>query len=152
MHHKKNLLVILLLLSAIVFGAAMPQQQPTPPQGGQPGGARPPEEPFTGYKNLKVLPKNISKEDLEKTMRGFRMALGVQCGFCHKAIAATATTQRRTDFVSDENPHKNVARKMIKMVKSINKKYFNEKDDKGVLVALTCKSCHNGKEKPDMTM
>ena len=35
----------------------------------------PPEEPK--YKNLKILPKNITKADLDKVMDGFKEALGV---------------------------------------------------------------------------
>ena len=39
----------------------------------------PPDPPK--YKNLKILPKNISKEDLDKVMDGFKEALGVKCSF-----------------------------------------------------------------------
>ena len=42
------------------------------------------------YKNLKVLPKNISKEDLDKVMDGFKTALGVKCSFCHAPSKDTA--------------------------------------------------------------
>jgi hypothetical protein len=43
---------------------------------------------------------------------------------------------------------RNIARKMMKMAKKINKKYFNsEKDDHG-LPALTCFSCHHGEAHP----
>ena len=41
--------------------------------------------------NLKVLPKNISHDDLGKVMHGFNNALGVKCNFCH---AASATDHR----------------------------------------------------------
>jgi hypothetical protein len=40
---------------------------------------KPPEAPK--YKNLKILPKNISKEDLDKVMDHFKTALGVKCSF-----------------------------------------------------------------------
>jgi hypothetical protein len=37
-------------------------------------------------KNLKVLPKNISKEDLDKVMDGFKASLGVRCNYCHASV------------------------------------------------------------------
>ena len=35
------------------------------------------------HKNLQVLDKNISKDDLKKMMEGFAAQLGVKCAFCH---------------------------------------------------------------------
>ena len=35
------------------------------------------------HKNLLVLDKNISKDELKKTMEGFAAQLGVKCVFCH---------------------------------------------------------------------
>jgi hypothetical protein len=35
------------------------------------------------FTNLKVLPKDISKRELESTMRGFAFALSVRCDHCH---------------------------------------------------------------------
>ncbi len=37
----------------------------------------------TEFKNLQVLPKNITADSLDKIMDGFKAALGVDCGFCH---------------------------------------------------------------------
>lgn len=93
------------------------------------------------FKNLKVLPKNISKEDLELTMKQFKTALGVKCSFCH---AESKTNPGKLDFASDENKHKDVARGMLRMTKKINKKFF--KEEKGN--AVTCFTCHNGHEEP----
>ena len=39
------------------------------------------EEPR--YKNLKVLPKNITKPQMDSVMKHFTVALGVKCNFCH---------------------------------------------------------------------
>ncbi|MBL7697952.1 MAG: c-type cytochrome [Chitinophagaceae bacterium] len=96
------------------------------------------EEPK--FKNLKVLDKNISKEDLEITMKQFKTALGVKCNFCH---AQSKTQPDKLDFASDENKHKNIARGMMKMTMRINKKYFREHKN-----AITCYSCHNGNKEP----
>ena len=95
-------------------------------------------------KNLKVLPKNISDEELTKVMRGFNAALGVKCGHCH---APKTNGEKGMDFASDANPKKNIAREMIKMTKKVNKKYFKEEHE-GVVKNISCATCHNGKEEP----
>lgn len=108
---------------------------------------KPADEPH--YKNLKVLPKNISKQDLDKVMDGFKAALGVKCSFCHAPSKDTA--QKWPDFASDEKPEKNIARSMMKMTGKINKKFFKDnKNEQGQTVpAITCMTCHHGKEHPE---
>jgi hypothetical protein len=93
------------------------------------------------FKNLKVLDKNISRDELTIVMKQFKTALGVKCNFCH---AQSTTDPSKLDFASDENKHKNIARGMMKMTKRINKKFFKD-DPKG---AVTCYTCHNGSEEP----
>jgi hypothetical protein len=107
---------------------------------------RPPED---GPKNLKVLPKNISHEDLDKVMDSWKTALGVKCGFCHAPSADS--TSHHLDFASDAKPEKNIARKMYKMTGRINKKFFSEnKDDKGAMIpTISCVTCHRGSPHPD---
>ncbi len=65
--------------------------------------APPADDP--GYKNLKILPKDISKEKLHTIMKGFNDALGVKCGFCH-APSKDTTVSKWPDFASDEKPEK----------------------------------------------
>jgi hypothetical protein len=107
---------------------------------------KPPEAPK--YKNLKILPKNISKEDLDKVMDHFKAALGVKCSFCHAPSKDTA--QKWPDFASDEKPEKLIARKMMKMTSKINKKFFaDNKNEQGVAVpAVECMTCHRGSPHP----
>jgi soluble cytochrome b562 len=134
---RKHILVVALVLSAAIFGAAT---QPQPQQ-------QQPQQPVV-YKNLKVLPKDITKAELDTTMRRFRAALGVRCNFCH---AQSATDPKQMDFASDAKKEKTTARGMIKMVMAINKKYFHEKGDLKNIGAsrVSCKTCHNGKEEPE---
>jgi Photosynthetic reaction centre cytochrome C subunit len=108
---------------------------------------KPPEPPK--YKNLKILPKSISKEDLDKVMDHFKTALGVKCSFCHAPSKDTA--QKWPDFASDDKPEKLIARKMMKMTSKINKKFFSDnKNDQGVVVpAVECMTCHRGSPHPD---
>ena len=100
------------------------------------------------YKNLKVLPKDISKADLDKVMDNFKTALGVKCSFCHAPSKDTA--QHYPDFASDAKPEKDIARYMMKMTTKINKKFFKDnKNPEGQMVpAVTCMTCHHGSEHP----
>jgi hypothetical protein len=143
MYLRKNIIIVLgLIISAVIFGAFMPQQQ-GPAQGGPPQNQEPP-------KNLKVLPKNIARAELDSIMRSFRTALGVRCNFCH---AAAPGTPPRMDYASDEKPEKIKARQMMKMMMDINKKYFNKKASiTSNALAVTCAGCHNGKQKPVTSM
>jgi hypothetical protein len=107
--------------------------------------SRPPED--APKRNLKVLPKNISHDDLEKVMHEFNNSLGVKCNFCH---ASQKDNPQKLDFPSDEKPEKNIARSMYKMTGRINKKFFKYKEstDKPV-PPVGCITCHNGQPHPE---
>jgi len=99
------------------------------------------EEPQ--FKNLKVLSKKTTNDELEIVMKEFKTALGVKCGFCH---AASKTDPKKMDFASDENKHKDVARNMMRMTMRVNKKYFKEKTDS--IPGISCFTCHRGDKEP----
>lgn len=84
-----------------------------------------------GPKNLKVLPKTLTKPEIKKIMKGYADALGVQCDFCHD-----------TDDMSKDTEHKTKARDMIAMTMEINKTTFKGKD------RVKCVTCHNGAKEP----
>ncbi len=107
---------------------------------------RPPDPPKP--KNLKVLPKDISHEDLDKVMDGFKAALGVKCNFCHAQSKDTAS--HHLDFASDEKPEKSTARDMMRMTKKINKKFFNYKNDGTAVPPVACMTCHRGSAHPEL--
>ncbi|HEY6901034.1 MAG TPA: hypothetical protein VI233_10340, partial [Puia sp.] len=48
---------------------------------------RPEQEAPKHKMNLKVLPRNISHEELGKVMDAWKNALGVKCNFCHAPSA-----------------------------------------------------------------
>ena len=98
------------------------------------------------YKNLKVLPKNTNKKQMDSVMHHFTASLGVKCNFCHQYNAE----QKAMDFASDANEKKATAREMLKMMQKLNKKYFHVGNTKSLTAKLeiTCFSCHNGKENP----
>lgn len=97
--------------------------------------------------NLKVLPKDISREDLMKTMHGYTGALGVHCNFCHEVDEKT----HKANFAADTKPDKAIARTMIAMTQEINAKYLSQVKDPDAKPAdktVTCGTCHRGSEMP----
>jgi len=134
MLHYKKFAVITALFALLVVGMSA---------------IRPQDDDKPRKRNLKVLPKDISHEDLDKVMDSWKAALGVKCGFCHAPNADS--TNRHLDFASDAKPEKNIARHMFAMTAKINKKYFSfNKDDKGAVIpAISCVTCHRGNPHPD---
>jgi len=100
--------------------------------------------------NLKVLPKDISHEDLMNVMHSFEVALNFNCGDCH---AHSATDPNKMDFAADSK-NKTTALNMMKMVQSMDSTYFDVKGDFATnylssAFKVTCISCHNGHDEPD---
>ncbi|QTE39189.1 c-type cytochrome [Mucilaginibacter gossypii] len=129
---NKKLLVTLGLLSIVVFGAMTT--------------SKPQDE---GFKNLKVLPKNISGENLHKVMEEWEHSLGVHCNFCHARNEET----KKMDWASDAKPEKAMARDMYKMMNKINQKYFHaKKDSLGMIMqsGVNCNTCHRGTAHPEV--
>ena len=89
----------------------------------------------TGKKltNLKILPKDWTFKKAKAFMKEtMNRGLGVKCEFCHN----------EKDWASDKKKHKVVARKMMQMTATLNKKYFRGKH------RVTCFTCHMGKKEP----
>ena len=124
---KKKFISTLLLISILFISQAL-----TPPK--------------EVKRNLKVLPKDMPKEELITLMKGYAKSLGVKCNHCHTPLK---DNPEKMDFASDENPHKDIARKMIKMTADINKKYISKIDNEAKVACITC---HNGHEKPVMAL
>lgn len=105
-----------------------------------PGGGRGMAAPT----NLQVLPKDISQQDLMRTMRGFTTDLGVRCNFCH----ANDPQTQRTNFALDTKPEKSTARLMIQMTQTINTQYLAKLPAGDA--KITCYTCHRGSSMPDL--
>jgi hypothetical protein len=130
---KRSQAFVFVLAFVFAACAAMQQQQAAPPRADQGGG-----------RNLKVLPQNITHDELIATMRGFARSLGVKCDNCH--VANPAGSKERLDFASDAKPEKSVARQMILMTRNINgtlKKITPDAETVG------CWTCHRGKKEPE---
>ena len=105
------------------------------------------------FKNLQVLPANITGKQLDSVMGAFTKALKVDCEFCHakpKDFTGLQTNNGDLDFSLD-NGMKEQARKMMRMSIDINRNYFGE-DTVGKadyqLNAVSCNTCHRGNPFP----
>ena len=154
MKRKKQWAVLALLTGSVLLGAAS-----HPPKGSQGPGMdhgvaqSQSQDQRKGrgqdrYENLKVLPRDISSKELQGIMTDdFEDGLGVSCGFCH----APAAGGHGLDFVSDAKPEKEIARAMMRMTLSLNKKYFQLKHPRigASTLVITCATCHKGQAFPD---
>ena len=104
-------------------------------------------EPEKGeWKNLKVLPQDISEDSLYGLMHEFNMALGVKCSYCHMP----RKDGKISDFASDEIFQKEIARGMLVMTNDLNKNYFEAHRKAGdKTVAIRCVMCHRGTPNPE---
>jgi hypothetical protein len=132
MKNNKKIAVIAGLVVFVIIGIAA---------------SNPPEDK---YKNLKVLPKKITPETLDKVMEEFEKSLGVGCDFCH---IKSPTDSTQWDMASDEKPEKSVARKMITMSNKINKDFFKANTkygDENAVLEIRCVTCHHGQPHPEI--
>jgi len=81
--------------------------------------------------NLKVL-KVSSGAEVRQIMQTFTAALGVQCANCHV----------QGNYASDDNPKKEIARRMIRMTQTINAQFPDGK------MLVSCYTCHRGEAQP----
>lgn len=100
------------------------------------------------WKNLKVLPPDISNDSLKTLMKGYNKALGVKCNHCH----SEDPNRKRgdLDFASDSKKEKEYARHMILMTRKINAENFNWNNhpDPEKIDVVSCVTCHRGAKKP----
>ncbi len=109
-----------------------------------------PDQPNQQKRNLKVLPANISHDSLDHLMDEYKFALKVNCAYCH---ARSKADPQKRDMASDDNPMKNVTRKMILMTNELNQKYIGTlshpaSDSVSLVQVVTCNTCHRGEKRP----
>src|SRR5258708_29164258 len=79
------------------------------------------------YRNIQVL-KGVPAKDVDRIMRAFNRALGVECAFCHVPH----------QWENESKPEFATARKMFQMVKTLNENQLA--NTRGV----SCWACHAG--------
>ncbi|HXB14010.1 MAG TPA: c-type cytochrome [Bacteroidia bacterium] len=129
---KWKLGAILIIAAVVTLGASSNNEKKVP----------------ENFKNLKVLPQNITKDALDSIMHEFTVSLGVRCGFCH--ARKSDTTQKGLDFASDAKDEKTIARNMMKMTEYLNTTYFNFNNSTkpDTIHTIICYTCHRGKKEP----
>jgi len=127
---------IFLIASAGLFGLSVAVAQTTPPA--QPPLAAP------SFKNLKVFPQTITRDQLISNMKFFAQSLGVRCTHCH--VGEEGKPLSTFDFASDAKKPKLTARRMLAMVHRINSEDLGVTDFASVKV--TCFTCHRGSTRP----
>jgi len=101
------------------------------------------------WKNLKILPKHITEQQMDSVMHHFSASLNVGCDFCHVENKAAG----EWDMASDDKKHKLRAREMMIMTDKINDKYFDVtggKRDLNTRLMVTCFTCHHGTTDPEV--
>lgn len=98
----------------------------------------PPQAPPPPPQNLKVLPKDMPRQQLMGIMNGWNRALGVTCNHCHV-----------DDKASDEKPEKEVARAMVKMMGNLRQNANDFLPDNRIQ-KVSCWTCHRGSAKIEL--
>jgi hypothetical protein len=98
-------------------------------------------------RNLKVLPKDISSDSLERIMDEFTVALNVDCKFCH--APKDPAEPKKLNYASDANHLKDITRTMLRMTNEMNSKYMKTLPGSQVQL-VTCNTCHRGQPMPEL--
>ena len=127
----------------LVFAAS--NGQPAVAQAAQ---APPPPHEMPAPTNLKVLPRNLTGQQVHEIMEQWEGELGTGCKTCHAVSKEIGPNGKpRLDFASDAKDEKQTARVMYKMTEDINANYVSKIDSSGAPV--TCGTCHRGHLGPE---
>lgn len=136
MFHRKKIITVSALAALVLLGTAATIT------------------PAKKFRNLQVLPQDISEHQLDSIMDTYNKALKVDCDFCHKPatnFTGLPAANGNDDFASDNSMKEN-ARRMMRMTISINKTSFNydtiPKKPDHLLNVVTCNTCHRGNAFP----
>jgi tetratricopeptide (TPR) repeat protein len=103
----------------------------------------------TEFRNLQVLPEDISADSLTMLMRSFSFATGLRCEGCH--VMGENASFEGARFHLDDKLTKRQARYMLQMVNRLNDEILPglpERDTPALRVE--CKTCHRGIRKPHL--
>ena len=135
MTHKKKTATLLVLAAIVIAGTAATTT------------------PVRKFRNLKVLPQDISEKQLDSMMGSYNRALNVNCDFCHKPVTdltSIAPANENVDYAAD-NGMKEEARRMIRLTIDINKTHFRfdtTAKPEYLFNVITCNTCHRGNPFP----
>ena len=150
-----------LILAAVVLSAVAMAQTPqtapvSTPAPAAPGTAAAPRPPRTypAPANLKVLPREMTGQQVHDVMEKWEGELGAHCNTCHTVDPNNIgpNGKPRLKFEDDSKDEKVVARTMYTMTQEVNQKYFGRTkhdDAGGKVVSVTCATCHRGHLHPE---
>ena len=140
------------LLTAAIFALTTVAQAPQASSPQQPPAGSPPPRPPRTYPaptNLKVLPKDLTGQQVHEIMEKWEGSLGAHCSTCHtpdpKDIGPNG--RPRLNFADDSKEEKATARLMYKMTEDINVNYVSKVPNSEAPV--TCGTCHRGHLGPE---
>jgi Photosynthetic reaction centre cytochrome C subunit len=123
------LMAMVWLLGMTTVSPAAAQGQPPPPKGQTSG---------EYFKNVTTSTlKGLTPSDFLGAMGVMTAALGYDCSNCHPGAGTD-----KMDWITDSNPKKRTARKMVEMVAAINRQNFAGAQ------MVTCWTCHHGLDLP----
>jgi len=155
---KVSSLLLIAVASTAFSLTVVAQEHPSqPPAAGSAGEHRHFEAPPP--KNLKVLPKDTTGEQVHEIMHGWAAQLGTECTTCHAVDPNRKMPNGRPalNFADDSKPEKNTARLMYRMMEDVNKNYVSKIEDKDhegheghgkEEAVVTCGTCHRGHVHP----
>ena len=92
------------------------------------------------FKNLKVLPQDIGRQELQQIMSTWSTDLGFRCTDCHYSPTGKFDD---IDFTDDRKRTKKIAREMYQMAAQINQQFFANRSQQ-----ISCYTCHHGTSDP----
>ena len=138
--------IVGILAGPVVMTIALAAQDAAAPAPARGGVQQPPP------KNLKVLPKTWTGQQVRAVMQTFAESLGVQCTHCHVADpTAPPPPEGRPpalDYSLDEKKEKELARQMIQLTMALNGEGLKGVGDAAVSEKVSCFTCHNGQKTP----
>jgi YVTN family beta-propeller protein len=143
-----QLSVLVALLTTAAITAATFAQTPASPRSAD---VLPLPEPSAFFvpTNLKVLPKNLTGQQVRDIMEQWAAALGTHCDSCHAEDPNIPAPDGRPqlNFADDSKAMKATARIMYAMTEEINQKYLARIDSSGL--PITCGTCHRSHIGPE---
>lgn len=125
---------VLAVLSTASLSLSLSAQAPA----GTPGGGQAPPP----LKNLQVMSKDSTRQDVQAMMGAFTQALGVGCNHCH---VDDEPDGRPNDMASDEKRPKTVARAMMKLTMDLNGRLPGVvAKEAAATMHVGCATCHRG--------
>src|SRR3954469_793976 len=115
-------------VGAVILASSLAALGQTPP--------RTPQLAEQVFKNVQVL-RGIPVDEFMDTMGMFSAATGLNCAHCHAIDNGGGW-----EGYAVETPLKRTARRMVRMVNTINKESF------GATRTITCNTCHRGDQRP----